>query len=288
MTAEELLKIIPRLEHNIISGPDGIPPTVVRNCASDLLEPLLKIFNLSLSYDHLPVSWKAALMIPIHKKGDKSDIGNYRPISILNTIPKMLDCLVANRTSDFLMGKLAETQHGFRRSKSTITNILIFNECIASSLERSEQVNSIFIDFGKAFDSVNQIRLLQMAWNFGTGGDIFMWLQSYLSNRTKAVRLNGHISPFINITSEVSQSSHLGPILFIMFINSLPSYVQFAKCRLYADEVRLFLKISSTTDCSKLLEDLNSLVSWSVENGRPIRIPKCHALSFCRSRSRIF
>lgn len=183
------------------------------------------------------------------------------------------------------MGKLADIQHGFRKGRSTIMNLLLFNEYITSSLERSEQVDSIFINFAKAFDVVNHMTLLQRARNFDIKGNICMWLQSYLSGRTQAVRLNGRISPFINATSGVPQDSHLGPILFIMFIKSLPSCVQFAKCSLYDN--KLFFKFSNAADCSKLQKDLNSLVSWSVVNGLPISIPKYHALPCCRSRSPI-
>ena len=191
-------------------------------------------------------------MYPIHKKGNKQNVENYRPISILSCFSKLLDSIVSKYISEFLLLNIAREQHEFTRGRSTITNLLLFTNYVLQSFESSHQVDTIYIDFTKAFDSVSHVRLMQKVWNIGIRGNLCRWLSSYLDSRTQFVRINDCLSHGIICTSGVPQRSHLGPILFNILINDLVTSTHFARCLIYADDVKLYSSIASVSDAMNL------------------------------------
>lgn len=155
-------------------------------------------------------------------------VSNYCPISLISSIPKIFDAFLTNILSQRLLCIISDRQHGFLPGRSTLTNLLIFNDFISESLENSYQVDSIYIDFSKAFDKVDHGRLLSKLWNAGVRGSVFDLLASYLTERYQAVRINNSISPPVLASSGVPQGSHLGPLLFCIYINDLDNRIQFA------------------------------------------------------------
>ena len=147
LNQESLRSIIASLENNVNSGPDKIPPYFVKKCWSAIEKPVSIIFNNILSSGYFPNMWKFSYILPIFKNGDKHDIKNYRPISIISCLPKVFDHLLTNELASRLLGKLSSFQHGFIIGRSTLTNILIFNEFLSVSLENRRQVDSIYTDF---------------------------------------------------------------------------------------------------------------------------------------------
>ena len=117
--------------------------------------------------------------------------GNYRPISVLSTLAKVFESIVTKRLSDFLLLSISTTQHGFVKGRSTLTNSLLYNDYIFDDFKKKMQVDSIYFDFSKAFDSVNYGHLLERVWNACVGGTIFRWVKSYLSEQSQSVRICG-------------------------------------------------------------------------------------------------
>ena len=157
----ELISALSKLDDNIKSGPDGIPPYVIKKLKASLFSPLLKIFNKSLSQGIFPEIWKKSFIFPIFKDGGKSNAANYRPISIISTLAKIFESIVVKRLSEFFLRSIGIFQHGFIKRRSTLTNLLLFNDYIFNAFIKKQQVDAIYIDFSKAFDKVNHTLLLQ-------------------------------------------------------------------------------------------------------------------------------
>lgn len=264
-------------------GPDMIPAIFVKSCASSLLEPLSIIFNSSLTEGIFPNTWKKSYITPIYKSGNKHLIQNYRPISIISTIPKLFDAIVANKLSDFFLHKIISTQHGFIRGRSTVSNLLVFTEFVRGALDSSTQVDAIYLDFSKAFDTVNHGRLISKLGNLGICGSLLQWLNSFLLGRTQSVRIKGFLSSDFAAPSGVPQGSHLGPLLFIVFINDICDKFNFVHSLLYADDLKLYASIKSPLDASKVQRDLDALLIWCNENHLFLNIEKCKVMRFRRN-----
>lgn len=285
ITEEKLRQYVYSLKPNNKPGPDNVPAFFFKNCFSNLSIPLLLIFNESLSLGYFPSMWKASFIFPIFKSGDKHSVNNYRPITIVSAIPKVLDHFVADSLMDAFSDSILSQQHGFVKGKSTLTNLLIFTNFIHEAFANHNQVDAIYTDFTKAFDVLNHKRLLWKLWNMGIRSSAFNWLKSYLSNRSQIVRIKGFVSDPFSAPSGVPQGSHLGPILFTLFINDISNYISHSQFLLYADDLKIYSKINSPLDSSNLQRDIDSISLWCSINGMKINLSKCVSVSFSRSGS---
>lgn len=283
----DILKKIANLDVNKGSGPDGIPPLVIKNCSKELSEPLAIIFNASLQSGTFPSVWKTAHIVPIFKSGEKSNCNNYRPISILSCLGKLFESLVVDGLYRHLSPLVTPLQHGFVRNRSTTSNLLEFKNYICCAFAKRIQVDSIYTDFSKAFDKVDHKILIQkLDVYFGIHGNLLRWVKSYLHRRSQLVAVKGFLSSPAPITSGVPQGSHLGPLLFIAFINDLVSHFR-SPCLLYADDLKLYSTIRSISDCDALQSDLYTLHKWCGENGMSLNVKKCFAISFTTKRNKV-
>ena len=157
----------------------------------------------------MPAIWKRTIISPIYKAGNKNDVENYRPIGILGAVSKVFDAIIAKKIADKLIHLITANQHGFVSGRSTITNLLQYNNYIGTALNKYLQVDSFYLDFAKAFDSVNHDILICKLCKLG--------LESYLQNREITVRIKGHLSDTFIAKSGVPQGLILGPLLFILF-----------------------------------------------------------------------
>lgn len=272
------------LKSNCSPGPDGVPSIVLKHCAEALYIPLTRMFNRSLSSGMFPSLWKQSFIIPLHKNGGRSNVENYRGIAKLSAIPKLFEKLVAAKIVHLLQSIISPQQHGFIKGRSTVTNLLEFVSHVFSAFSSKLQTDVIYTDFSKAFDKVNHNLLLWKLDMMGFSSKFLRWLSSYLKDRTQSVLFKGCLSRQIVVSSGVPQGSHLGPLLFNLFLNDLPSVIKHSMILMYADDVKLYLSIKSVNESLLLQEDLISFVKWCDCNFMLLNLSKCKKMSFYRRK----
>lgn len=280
----EVYSALLALKPSTRAGPDGVPAIVLRECADFLFIPLTKMFNRSLSIGVFPEIWKESFIVPLFKSGCRSNVENYRGIAKLSAIPKLFEQLITRKIVHSLSSIVSPSQHGFLKGKSAVTNLLEFTSYAFSNFSSKLQTDTIYTDFSKAFDRVDHSLLLLKLDLIGFPVGLINWLSSYLLNRTQLVLFKGTLSRRILVTSGVPQGSHLGPILFNLFVNDLPSVIHNSSILMYADDVKLFRSLKSSEECSLLQDDLNRLVIWCESNHMLLNLSKCKKMSFNRGK----
>ena len=193
--------------------------------------------------------WRPHCVIPIYKTGDKTSVSSYRPISLLCILSKVLERIVYNNIIRHVHSKLTKHKFGFLPDRSTLQQLLVFTQNL---FEAKSEVDVVYMDFRKAFDSVSHNGLLNKLYSIGITGNLWKWLQKYLLHRLQCVRVGDSLSHFCAVRSGVPQGSVLGPLLFIIFINDLPEHVNSAIPFVFADNTKCLLSIRCTDDVSKL------------------------------------
>ena len=272
--------ILSALNVNKAQGPDGINGAVLKHCSDSLVYPLSKMFNLVYNVGCIPSEWKTSNVVPVHKKDDKSDIENYRPISLISLVMKVFERVLyeelLNRTED----KIDPRQHGFLRNKSCNTNLLSFTNSVAFTLHDKIGVDVVYFDFAKAFDTVTHDLILNKLKNqYKIDGNLLKLFVNYLQGRKQRVILDNSSSEYIDVLSGVPQGSILGPLLFILFINDIYMGLDNdTNIGLYADDTKIWRNIYSEHDCAILQKDINTLYDWSIKNRMHFHPEKCKIL----------
>jgi len=280
-------KYLHKLDSNKGCGPDDIDTFFIKSCAGSLAEPLYLLYNLSLSEGLFPDRWKHANILPIFKSGDRSDVKNYRPISLLSHFGKLFEAIIADLLSFSVRDRIIEEQHGFVSGKSVISNLIPFVHTINSALDGRAQLDAVYTDFSKAFDKVHHKTLILKLEKFGVHGSLLRWLESYISFRTQCITVNNYKSENILVSSGVPQGSHLGPLLFVIFINDIKECLKNCEFLLFADDLKVFKPIYTADDCWGLQADLDSLATYCNINHLTLNISKCCQITFSRVHSPI-
>lgn len=284
ITVTDVFNSISNLKSNLGPGPDGLPVLFFKNCQCVLSLVLFKLFKLSLESSTYPDFWKLSFVTPVFKSGDKCNIKNYRPISKMSILAKLLDSIISKKISPIFYNALSTNQHGFIQGRSTSTNLLLFVESLSDALEKRQQIDVAYTDFSKAFDRVQHTLLINKLRSFGVHGTLLLWFESYLSNRTQIVRIKHALSKEISVDSGVPQGAHLATLLFDLFIDELTNKIKYCKCLLYADDLKLFININDFDDCSKLQHDLDIISEWSLANGMSLNVEKCKILTVSKKK----
>ena len=224
ITQGVIVNIVKLLQSKSSTDIHGISMKLLKRVSQEIGWPLAHIFNLSLKNGIFPEGLKQSKIIPIHKGGKVDSCDNYRPIALLNSISKILEKIVAIRLSNHLdINKLiSEKQFGFQRAKSTEQNLLLLVDYISKALNDGDFCIGIFLDLKKAFDVCSHPILLKKLEKMNIKGSTLKWFQSYLTNRSQKVFIEGKLSSPQDINISVLQGSILGPILFLVMINDLP------------------------------------------------------------------
>lgn len=284
ITREQISGHLNKLDISKSCGPDNIPAIFIKLCASSLTDPLYFIYNKSLKEGIFPDEWKLANVVPIFKGGNKGVIENYRGVSLLCIFGKVFEAIITEELFFMAKNKISVNQHGFYRGRSTTTALLPLVQTVLESMSEHRQVDAVYTDFSKAFDRVHHCTLLIRLENFGVHGNLLRWIQSYLGNRTQVVKLNNTVSREVKVTSGVPQGSHLGPLLFLIFINEIGNCFQHCMYSLYADDLKLFAVIETPIQQILVQEDLNRLSNFCSSLRLSLNINKCCSITFSRSK----
>ena len=287
LSLEDVSSIVNRLPPKTSVDADNISYMILKNGGISVTSRLLELFSLSLRVSRVPSSWKSAIVSPIFKKGSKSDVGNYRPISVTSCCSRILERIINKNITTFLKSHniINCSQHSFSRGKSTDTLLLSFYDFVTDCLDRNLAVDSVFFDFQKAFDTVPHNQLIARLFSSGIRGNLLNWLKDFLSNRTQIVRIDRSLSKSLPVNSGVIQGTVLGPTLFNVFVNDIDGCLKFCKILKYADDVRIFLSSDrnhqDTSDLhNKIQHDIDNMVAWSRNSGLKLNVDKCFSVSF--------
>ena len=280
---KEISEIVLSLKSKTSSGPDNISNSLLKEIIPYILEPLTHIFNLSIQHGVVPHSYKLAKVIPVFKTGDKNDPNNYRPISLLPTISKILEKIIYKRVFKFILNQniICPSQYGFVKGRSTeqaMTDIILK---ITNAIENKKFAIGLFLDLSKAFDSIPHDILLWKLSLYGIRGVALNWFKSYLNHRSQYIQLNNISSACQPLTFGVPQGSILGPLLFLLFINDMPSISQIVKYILFADDTTGLYCSSSLDDLfTTLSSEADSLNQWFAANRLTINVSKTNFVLF--------
>ena len=265
-----------KLDVNKCPGLDDIHPKLLFELRGDLVKPLTKLFNFSIKNGVVPLEWREAGVVPLFKKGKKSEPENYRPVSLTSLICKIMESILKDSILDHLdkFSLINDSQHGFSKGRSCLTNLLVFMEEITYSLDQGNSVDVIYLDFAKAFDKVPYRRLFSKLRSHGIGGNVAQWIEAWLTNRKQKVGLNKKYSDWSSVVSGVPQGSVLGPLLFLIYINDLDEGI-ISKLGKFADDTKVARGVSNDREVDILREDLCNIFQWSVDWQMLFNLDKC-------------
>ena len=282
VTESEISTILRKLK-NSSPGWDGISPHIVKMTSSIFIKPLLHICNLSILHGVFPNELKVAKVIPLYKGGDSMLLVNYRPVSILPVFSKLFERLMYDRLLQFIdeMELLYYLQFGFRKYHSTSLALMFLVDKISKALHEGDYVLGVFIDFSKAFDTVNHEILLSKLWCYGIRGNAYKWLESYLDRRSQYVSFGSVDSSAQIIKCGVPQGSILGPLLFLLYVNDISLVSNVILPILFADDTNVFLTGKNVEDLiMSMNKELDKIVKWLYANKLSLNVKKTHYLVF--------
>ena len=218
VSPSDILEAMDSITEKATQDFNGISTIFLKKVIRNIATPLSHIFTRSLVTGQVPQKLKIAKIIPLFKSGDRTNVDNYRPISLLNSFSKLLEKIVFKRLSIHIENNnlLSNMQFGFRREHATVHPMLHFVNHISSALEKKEHTVAIFCDLRKAFDCVNHNILLTKLEKMGILGNELLWFKNYLKNREQFVFINETASNLIFCNSGVPQGSILGPLMFLV------------------------------------------------------------------------
>ena len=261
---ENVKEILSGLNSGKSCGPDGIHPRLLQELSDILCTPLTKLFNKSLSLGKLPSEWKEGRISAIFKKGSRKIAGNYRPISLTSIVCKTMEHCVRNHIVNHMMinNLFSNQQYGFIRGRSTVLQMLNVMDVWTKAMDKGDSIDTVYLDFTKAFDKVPHNRLMSKLNSIGINTETLNWIKAFLSDRVQQICVNGSNSTWKPVTSGIPQGSVLGPILFVLYINDLPSNI-LSDVYMFADDTKIFNIIKSPEDQETLQNDLDTLSMWS-------------------------
>ena len=291
ISTSDIYRRMDSLQENKAPGVDGLSPVLLKRTAAVSSHIFQRILSLSLSAGKVPRSWKVANVCPVFKSGDRSDPSNYRPVALTSVASKMMESIVASAIENHLSANcpITSVQHGFRKRKSCVTQVLHLTNEWLTCLEgqRSCPVDVVYLDFSRAFDKMpHDVLLCKLSEMFNIGGNLWTWMKSFLCGRRHRVLYKGSFSEWAPVLSGVPQGSVLGPLLFNLFINDVPNTLE-SPCALFADDTIIYRPVRDITDSAILQRDLDRVSNWCVSNGMKLNVNKTKVMRISCSRKNV-
>ena len=250
---------------NVGAGIDGINANIFKHTYLAIINELVHLINICLANGVFPSALKMAVIKPVFKSGDKKVFNNYRPISILPYISKLLEKVIHLRIMTYLDNAniLSSCQFGFQKNRSTYMPMLLLQENITKSFEKGNITCGLYLDLKKAFDTVDHTILVGKLEKYGFANSALNIIKSYLSNRKQCVEYYGARSTFKLVKIGVPQGSILGPLLFLLYINDFPNISQNIKFLLYADDTAIFFESDKMSTLQQLVDtECTHICNW--------------------------
>lgn len=280
-------KVLSKLHIDKATGPDSIPARVLRQAAPELAKPFARLFQLLLDKHYMPKQWKVAHVIPCYKKKDKHDPNNYRPVSLLSIISKVMEALINKALWKYICKHrlISDKQFGFRAGYSTADALTYISQNLHDTMDKRQESRLICLDISRAFDRVWHRGLIAKLEALGLKGTLLNWIEDYLTNRELKVTMNGIASSAKPINAGVPQGSILGPLLFIIYIDDLAEKLQ-NQAILYADDSSVLSIIkdrqSRASAATTLNKDLEEIQIWASKWNVLFGAAKCKSITISR------
>ena len=281
ITSKFIMKQLHGMSNTKATGLDDIGIRLLKSSADIIAPQLTSICNLSIHTGIFPHSWKRARVVPIYKSGNTNDASNYRPISVLPVLSKVLERHVYDHYYSYLTKHkmLLDQQSGFRKHHSCQTVLTKLTDYFIENMDRGNLSGMVLIDLRKAFDLVDHDLLLAKVSMYGCTTMSHMWFTSYLRDRQQQVSYDGHLSQPLPVTLGVPQGSILGPLLFILFMNDVVLEVENSKFDMYADDSTLYSSAKSVANLNNTLTaETQPLYSWISNNRMVLNIEKTECM----------
>lgn len=271
------------------AGIDNVDGKFLKMAVSYISQPICHIFNVSLKSCIFPQAWKEAKIIPLPKDKKKTFTPpNSRPISLLPALSKIFEKIVFNQIQHYFSENnlLTEFQHAYRKGFSTCTALTQMTDDWLQEIDNKKICGAVLLDFTAAFDVIDHGLLLQKFERYGFKQSALNWLNSYLTNRSQKVYFNGSFSSSVNVDCGVPQGSCLGPLLYSIFTNDLPSAIQNAKVVMYADDTSIYTSAKTSAELTQVLNRvLGTIERWVKQNKLVLNISKTKSIVFGSSHS---
>ena len=226
ITADEVAKALKQTRSGKSPGADGIPSDVLKHGGQTVANHLLNLYNLCWEQEQLPQDFKDALIVTIYKKkGERSDCGNHRGISLLSIAGKVFAKILLNRLKQVSESVLPESQCGFRAGRSTSDMIFTLRQLQEKAVEQQQTLYIVFVDFSKAFDTVDRSTLWDVMKVYGCPDKFTNMVRQFHDNMTAVVSGGGSTSTPFSVCHGVKQGCVLAPTLFVLYLAAVLEYV---------------------------------------------------------------
>ena len=269
VTTTDVYKLLRKLQKKKAGGTDDLPPRFLKDIAPCLAEPLSYLINITFKTGIIPDDWKTGKITPVFKSGSKSNMDNYRPISVLPVCSKIFEQCLCKQITEYLEEHdlLSNFQFGFRRKRNTELAATLLMDSIRKNTEKGQMTGAIFIDLSKAFDTLGHAQIIECLPSYGIYGIESELITNYLFNRKQIVYYNRTMSSTQPVFCGVPQGSVLGPLLFLLAFNDIGGVLKHSKIILYADDTVIYSSAKSKEEIEKnLTEDFGRVADWMEEN----------------------
>ena len=288
-TVDTIYKLLRKIDEKKSVGLDNIPNKSLKIAADAVAPSLTTIFTASINTGIFPQEWKESRVSPVYKSGARNDSSNYRPISVIPVIAKIFEKIVYDQLYEYLnnYNHLTTCRSGFRSLHSTLTALVEATNSWSVNIDNGLVNGVVFIDLKKAFDTIDHNVILKKLGNYDVEFNSLEWFESCLTNGTQKCRVNDHLSSSNPANCGVPQGSNLGPLLFLVYINDLPNFLNSAIPRMFADDTSVSYAAKSMDELQSVINsELVNLHKWLNTNKLSLNIAKTQFM-IIGSRQRI-